>query len=575
MKFLLLLILCFPILAQRGGGRGAQAPPEEGIPVTDKLVIEKCSGCHHADAKGNLTRISWERTTPEGWEEAIKRMIRLNGLTLKPEEARAIVKSLSTTHGLAPDEARPVMYIPERRSIDEKMPNDTVRQACASCHPLGRAESWHRSKDEWSLLVAMHRGYFTVAEQSFRGTGGAAGGGRGGRGPAAPSTEEARPAVDQAIEYLAKEYPLATPEWSAWRARMRAPKLSGRWLISGYQVGRGKIVGEMQVEPGASDDEFTTNVKLTYLKDGSTVTRSGKSAVFTGYSWRGRTTSKASSQPSPSNAGGIPPELREVMWVSPDQSEMEGRWFWGAYDEFGYDVKLQRAGDGVTVLGVDRPMLKSGSTGQRVRILGDNFTKIAASEIDFGNGVAIKRIVDQNPQQLTIEVDVDANAISGKRDVAVRRSVKPNAIAIYDRIDYIKVSPGTAIARLGGTTFPKGFQQFEAIAYNRGPDDKNNTADDIELGPVDANWSVEEFYDVYGDDDKSFVGSLSPTGFFTPAAEGPNPQRRFSRNNYGDVWVVASSKDAKDKDGKPLTAKSYLVVAIPLYVRWDQPEVAQ
>ena len=71
-----------------------------GIPVTDPLVIAKCSGCHKQDDKGNLTRISWERTTPEGWEEVIKRMVRLNGLTLKPEEARAIIKSLSASHGL-------------------------------------------------------------------------------------------------------------------------------------------------------------------------------------------------------------------------------------------------------------------------------------------------------------------------------------------------------------------------------------------------------------------------------------------------------------------------------------------
>src|ERR1700756_2531479 len=54
------------------------APPhEEGIPVTDQLVVSKCSGCHQADAKGNLSRISYIRTTPEGWEEAIKRMVRL------------------------------------------------------------------------------------------------------------------------------------------------------------------------------------------------------------------------------------------------------------------------------------------------------------------------------------------------------------------------------------------------------------------------------------------------------------------------------------------------------------------
>src|SRR6266446_2690902 len=71
----------------RGGSGGQQAPgaaatPEEGFPVTNALVIEKCGTCHPKDDKGNLSRISWTRTTPEGWEEAIKRMVRLNGLVI-------------------------------------------------------------------------------------------------------------------------------------------------------------------------------------------------------------------------------------------------------------------------------------------------------------------------------------------------------------------------------------------------------------------------------------------------------------------------------------------------------------
>jgi quinohemoprotein amine dehydrogenase len=200
---------------------------------------------------------------------------------------------------------------------------------------------------------------------------------------------------------------------------------------------------------------------------------------------------------------------------------------------------------------------------------------VTAADVDFGSGVAVKRVIESTATSLTVEVDVDAKAIVGKRDVSVRRAVATNAIAIYDRIDYIKVKPDTALARLGGNGHPKGFQQFEAWAYNRGPDDKPNTPDDIELGPVDAEWSVEEFYAVYGDDDKEFVGSLSPSAFFTPSSEGPNPKRKFSRNNYGDVWVVATDKGADGLDGQPLTGKSYLVVAVPLYVRWDQPEVAQ
>jgi quinohemoprotein amine dehydrogenase len=535
------------------------------------LVIAKCSGCHKKDDKGNLSRISWERTTPEGWQEAIKRMVRLNGLELKPEEARAIVKSLSTDHGLAPEEAKPVMYFVEHRIQDEEFPNDVVHEACAACHPIARAKSWHRSKEEWDLLVEMHRGYFTVSEQSFRGRGAGRGGAAAAAAPGAPAVDT-RPASDQAVEYFAKSYPLNTPEWAAWKARMRAPKLTGRWLIEGHEAGRGDITGEVTIEPGAAEDEFTTNVKLTYTKDGKTVTRTGKSLVFTGYSWRGRSTTKASTEPSPAAAGGVPAEMRETMWIAPDQNSMEGRWFWGAYEEFGIDVMLKRAGDGVTVSGTDVKMIKTGTTAQKVRIYGDNFPKLTAADIDMGAGVTVKRVVEQTAQVATVEVDVDAKALSGKRDVAVRRAVAQNAIAVYDKIDYIKVAPSTSIARLGGIKFPKGYQQFEAIAYNRGADGKPHTADDVELGRVDAEWSLEEFYAVYGDDDTKFVGKMSPTGFFTPAEEGPNPSRKFSRNNYGDVWAVATYKGATDKEGKPLVARSYLVVAIPLYVRYDETE---
>jgi hypothetical protein len=61
-----------------------QEKPKESdaIPVTDKLTIEKCAGCHKRDEKGALTRISHERLTPEGWQQAIKRMVR-PGITVK------------------------------------------------------------------------------------------------------------------------------------------------------------------------------------------------------------------------------------------------------------------------------------------------------------------------------------------------------------------------------------------------------------------------------------------------------------------------------------------------------------
>ncbi len=132
----LAVVLCSGlVMAQgrngRGGGQRPAAEPaaaaEEGFPVTDPLVIKKCGTCHTKDEKGNLSRISYTRATPEGWEEAIKRMVRLNGLVLTSAEAKPILKYLSTNHGLAPEEAKPVMYMPEHRLVDEAVPNEAIR----------------------------------------------------------------------------------------------------------------------------------------------------------------------------------------------------------------------------------------------------------------------------------------------------------------------------------------------------------------------------------------------------------------------------------------------------------------
>ena len=60
--------------------------------------------------------------------------------------------------------------------------------------------------------------------------------------------------------------------------------------------------------------------------------------------------------------------------------------------------------------------------------------------------------------------------------------VLERAVPVYHKVDYIKVTPETALARLGSDVHPKGYQQFEAIGYENGPDGKPNTADDVTAG---------------------------------------------------------------------------------------------
>jgi quinohemoprotein amine dehydrogenase len=333
----------------------------------------------------------------------------------------------------------------------------------------------------------------------------------------------------------------------------------------------------MTISQGAVPDEFTTSVKLMPVGGGAAITRTGSGLVYTGFSWRGR--SHGAAVPANAPPDDLNREMRETLWISPDQTWAEGRWFWGEYQEFGVDVKLRRVTPEPILLTLDRYSLKTGAQAQKVRVIGANLpAQVSPADVDFGSGVTVKSIVSHTASDIVASVDVAADAVPGKRDLAIGSAVLEGAIAVYDKVDYIKVLPEASLARLGGderSVHPRGYQQLEAVAYHRGDDGKLHTGDDIELGPVEVNWSVEEFYSVFGDDDKEFVGTLDNSGLFTPNIDGPNPQRKFSRNNYGDIWVVATAKNEKDKEGKPLVGRSYLVVTVPTYIRWDQPEVSK
>jgi quinohemoprotein amine dehydrogenase len=507
------------------GGIAFGQANEEGIPVTAPLVIAKCANCHARDDHGNMQRISWERTTPEGWQEVLKRMIVVNDVSLTPAEGRSIVAYLATTHGLAPEEAKPVMYDAERRIHEEtNIPNE-LRDACAKCHSFARALSWRRSIADWKQFVDAHSARYNISGN------------------------------EEALAFLAKAAPLHTPEWDVWSARKTpTSNLTGRWLLTASIPGRGKYFGQMQVDP-IGDGEFNTSALLTSVRDGSGLLRAGRSVVYGGSAWRGRS---KGGEPA-SSAPDLNSEAREVLWIAPDHSTAEGRWFWGQYQEFGFDVKLRRASPDPTLLLLDRSSLKTGSEANRIRLIGDQFpARVTPADLEFGPGVAVRRIISSTKSEVVAEVDVASDASLGKRDVAIFGSTAPRALAIYDRIDYIKVLPESALASFADQTHSLGYQQFEAIGYQRGPDEKLHTADDVELGPLrpdDATWSMEVFYEA-ADRNTDFVGKLSPTGLFTPAMHSPNA-------NF-DVWVIATAKNEK-KDGKPLVGKSYVVVTVPSY----------
>ena len=516
---------------------------DEGYPIDNQVIIVRCQRCHERDEQGRMTRISYERKTPEGWQTSIRRMLALNDVSLGPDEAREVVRYLSNRQGLAPEELEPGRFEVERRLIEHVYEADRdVENTCIQCHSMGRVITQRRTHEEWELLMATHRGLYPLVDfQAFQG---------GGDGP--------QP-VDEAIDHLAEAFPLETPEWAAWSASMRTPRLAGTWALAGFEPGKGRIFGTVEISAGDTPDEFRTASTYTYAESGEQVSRSGQSIVYTGYQWRGR-----------SNPGGQD-ELREVMTVDRDWQEMTGRWFTGAYDEFGPDVKLTRVGGGPVLSGVHPRAIRTAASSAELRIHGANLpANPDPADFEFGRGVRVESATGGDGK-VTVRLSVDDDAPVGERDLFLAGASLRGAIRVHDGVDRLEVTPRAGMARIGGGAFPKGYQPYDAIGWDDGPDGEPNTEDDVRLGRVPVTWSMEEYAATFDDDDIQYVGALGSDGVFTPAIDGPNTDRTGSRNNVGDVWIVATyaGADADPGASRSLRARAHLIVTVPLYLKFD------
>lgn len=542
---------------------GADEP--EGIPITSDLVKNACGGCHEQDDHGRMTRISYERKTPEGWELTMKRMMRTGRVQLSPEQAKEIVRYLADHHGLAPAEARAVFYRAEKRPKLEKPVNEEVGETCNRCHLAAWYLSERRTKEEWHLLKGMHIGYFPIIEyQTFRGAP------PGERGPddapgtsnananvptPAPAPTDERWRVDRVLDYLSEHYGLETPDWKEFQGKRANVDLSGRWLLTTHQPTKGLVSGTVVFEKTAGG--YRTRAGL-HLADGTTDQRTGTGFLYADLTWRGRSDSQALK------------DQREVLMLSDDESELTGRFFRGEYGELGLDVRLVRLGSDPRIAGVTPRAVAVNAT-TPIAVVGANLpTTLSPGDIELGPGVRVTRIRSQTPERLDLDVEVSADAPPGRRNLRVKTTAVVDVFAVYDKVDYVKVLPEEGLARLGGGAIPKQFLQFEAVGFANGPDGQPLTADDVELNVVAPRWSLEEYYVRPEDDDVQYVGSIDQNGFFTPNLDGPNPDRKRATNNMGDVWVVASYQAPGAE--RPLLGRAQLIVSPPVYTYWDFKE---
>lgn len=500
-------------------------------PSAPALVRTKCQMCH-APTEDGWTRISEGRRTPEGWDMTVARMMYAHGVKLTAVERQIVVKYLSDTQGLAPEETDGYRYAVERQpSVVEHFANEKVGETCARCHSYARIAIQRRSEADWLRLSNFHVGQFPVIEIQA--------GGRDRNWWDIASKEI--PVI------LGKELPLKSKAWSEWQAR-KAVDVSGKWRVSGHRAGVGSYDGQATIK-SMGEDKYDISMEMIF-EDGHLEKASGVSTVFTGHEWRGSV-----------KQNGL--DVRQVFSLAKDGNHLKGRWFLTDTESLGADFAAVRDEGQPEIISVHPSMIKAGGR-QQLTINGVGLS----GDIQLGGGLSVVKVLSRSGEKVVLEVEATAGAPEGVKSVKIGSASVANGIAVYQKIDYLKVSPGNPMARVGGNggPRPKVPVQLEAVAYSSGPDGKEGTADDLLLGPVPANWRIANLNKGAVEmEDAKYAGVINQAGLFSPADAGPNKKRKYGTNNAGELKAIATVKDGS----REISSSVPLVVTVQRWV--DQP----
>ena len=521
---------------------GLTALPLASALADETLLRHNCGACHAdpANPEAPLSRISEQRKSPEGWEMTLHRMQVVHGVQLSDPAGKAdasgvlfqLVKYLSDTRGLAPAETAGLRYTLERRHNTVDVPADAEYAVmCTRCHSNARVALQRRTEPEWRNLMHFHLAQFPTTEYQI-----------GGR-----DREWFPIAINRTLPMLAAAYPLQTPEWEAWQSTAK-PSLAGRWRVTGRMPGKGDFEGVMTAEAGDADS-YSVSLAGTFA-GGEALSVDGHSVVYTGFEWRGNLESEGAA-------------FLQVLEASADGSTLSGRMFPPAHPERGIDLQARREDGTTRLLAVSPGQLKRGDSATLV---------LSGSALSgapqLGDGIRVTRVVSRSADAVVLEVSAGADAAVGARAVTVGKASLPSALTVYESIDRVEVWPAYSVGRVGGTegSQPEVQGRFEAIAWANGPDGAAGTADDLRIGPVKAQWSVAPWNEKAAEDrDVDFAGTMDKdTGVFTPAAAGPNPARKQSTNNAGNLKVIATVGEGESA----VKGEGQLLVTVQ---RWINP----
>lgn len=497
-----------------------------------EAVQKSCLTCHATKEDGSIERISDVRKTPEGWEETITRMEQAWGLKITPEDKAAVIAELSNKNGLAPEETEKVMYwLANNGSTMEpevisKDGSALIQNSCIACHAGGRPLAQYRTTEEWQNLKDFHLAFnpsvvYQMRSQNWE--------------------EEAQKVVD----YLAKTNDIDSKEWKEWKEKNTVYDISGEWRIVEYRPGIGLYSGYATFKE--NDGNYRERRQML-SEDGKKENYEGTVRMFTGYSLR-------------SSLEGKQQKVRGVYNVQEGGDMIEGRW--NQVNDIGQfaDGTYYKA-DKETLITTWPASVQKGRT-TTVHLIGSNLpSNLTKDDFEVSDGLVINEVKKQEKDDVWVNVEIQEHSSLNTHTIALKGKGEPIKLNVYEKVDYLKVNPEYGLARIKYSGKQQSVQ-FEAVAYTVGADGKKDTKDDVEIGPVKANWGLKEYLQGETDDhDLSFIGKIdAKTGLFTPAKGGLNPQREWSTNNAGNVTVTATYADSASNN--KVTGDAFLMVSVP------------
>lgn len=485
------------------------------------LLKQKCGTCHYVEKTDSYERIFDARRTPEGWQMTLLRMQRNHGVKINNNERLALIDYLSEEQGLSVAETKGYRYILERDPVSVDVGIDQeMTEMCSRCHSYARVALQRRTEEDWMKLVNFHLAQFVTAEYQAL----------------ARDRDWFGIATTSVVKKLAENYPLGEAPAKTTAAFV------GDWILAGHSPGRGDFNGAMAVSKG-ENGRYNVTSTMNFA-NGEVMTHSGTGKVYGDGEWR-------------ATLKGTDITSRQVMALAKDGVSLSGRWYKKGQDNVGGQLNAVRADASARVIQISPSYIKPGESKRLV------MTGVGMSgDVSLGSGMTAK-IVEQTANSVVMDVTADASATLGARTVSVGKATHADSLVVFDAVDHVKVSPDVEIARVGGGAIPKVPAQFEAIAYMDGADGKAGTEDDVKIGVMPANWSVDNFDEgAAAFEDAKFAGTIDNTGQFTPNLGGPNPKRIMTANNAGNLAVTAHVKDGD----KVVEGKAQLYVTVQRFV---------